>query len=134
LALYQRLVDAMLVLKDGRVVLVSQYELEQLLPHWWNICTMPKKAVLRQLCLLGRPDHESFGNERSIPVPGHILSCIKLFRGYVDFTQDEFQALSTMFRKVSSRRSTIKELLSMRSRLTYFDRSQLEKFSLGFDH
>jgi Protein of unknown function (DUF3645) len=133
LSLYQRLVDAILVLRDGRVILVSQYEEEQLLPHWWNI-SKPRGVVLRRLCLSERPSHESFGNERVIPIPAQILTCLKLFRGYVDFAQPEFSALVKMFRKVPCRRRTIEELLFMRSRLTYFDRSALEKFSLGFDH
>jgi hypothetical protein len=127
LSLYLRLVNPMLVLGDGRVVLISMYELDKLLPHWWS--AKNPKAVLRHLSLSVRSGL-GFGNE-TIEIPANVMPSIKLFRGYVDYSEQELTALSGMFKKVVSPRSTVEELLFMRNRLTYFEQSDLDGFSFS---
>jgi hypothetical protein len=41
----------MLIMPDGRVGLVSAYELDKLLPEWWVASSQNPKAVLQHVCL-----------------------------------------------------------------------------------
>jgi len=48
ISLYLQPVGPLLVLADGRVVLISCYELESLLPHWWREIASQKANVLKK--------------------------------------------------------------------------------------
>jgi hypothetical protein len=69
-----------------------------------------------------------FGRE-DIGVSTEVLTSVKLFRGYVQFSKEEIIELKKMFRGLS-RGLLITELLFMRGRLKYFDRSDLDDFAV----
>jgi hypothetical protein len=123
-SMYLRPVDGMLVMPDGRVVLISAYEADNLLPYWWNVTT--PKCMLRHL--FTSVSEHGFGRE-DIGVSTEVLTSVKLFRGYVQFSKEEIIELKKMFRGLS-RGLLITELLFMRGRLKYFDRSDLDDFAV----
>jgi hypothetical protein len=132
LLMYLRLVNSMLVLEDGRVILISVYELDKLLPFWWKKPKEPK-AVLKHLSTsTSMPNQRGFGKE-IFQIPSDVLVSIKLFRGYVDYPESEKEMLAAMFRKVTSPRKTIEELLFARNRLSFFDCSDLDNFAYSVD-
>ena len=149
--------DTILTLKDGRVVLLSEYEADKLLPLWRNP-TSPRHATLQHLCMVvdsknrrgfGRnsisldasvftslvlfcdymnsKNRPGFGRD-SISVDTSVLTSLKLFRGYVHFSLDERKNLTAMFETIQAR-GFLQNLLSIRGRLRYFDRSDLDDFS-----
>lgn len=141
LALYLRAVNAMLVFPDGKIVLVSEYEADKLLPHWWGIAkSMDRKrlsgvshkqyiphAVFHNLglAIAGR----GFGAD-DVAMSNGTRTSVKLFRGFVDFSKEEQKALSNMFQLLPPRPLVLK-LLEIRGRQQFFERSDLDKFSCG---
>lgn len=122
---YLRLVNIMLIVPDGRVVLVSEYEAENLLPYWWS--AVKPKATLQHLCLAvsGR----GFGRD-IVQIPVQARTRVKLLRGYVQFSSEEKEVLVEMFRGTHAR-PLIDSLLSLRSRTRFFERSDLNEFALS---
>jgi hypothetical protein len=127
---YLRPVNAFLTLKDGRVVLLSEYEADKLLPLWHNTSTSRKHATLQHFWMVMDPDKKQrgFGKDSSKSLDTSVLVSLKLFRGYVHFSQEEREVLAGMFESVQAR-SLIQNILSIRGRLRYFDRSDLDDFS-----
>jgi hypothetical protein len=121
---YLRPVNTVLSIGDGRLVLVSEYEADQLLPYWWK--NENPKACLHQLSLSILAKGLGKDSEK---IPDESLTAVKLFRGYVRFSSKETEFLSKMFRSVVHARSLIQQLLFMRDRIRYFDRSDLDGFS-----
>lgn len=126
LSSFLRPVNAMLVTHDGKVVLISAYELDKLLPIWWRVGRQKPKAVLQHLCTSGYV--EGFGCD-SMAVPPQVLTFIKLFRGYVQYSTEEKALLEKVLGRIPRSHEVIQQLLSMRSRLGHFDRSDLEMIS-----
>ena len=122
--LYVRPVNALLCLEDGRVVLISEYELDKLLPYWRE--AEKPKATLHHLCLIETGG--GFGKEIHRPTESALTS-MKLFRGNVEYSFSQKQVLSDIFQSVERRREVIQLLLSVRDRSRYLDRSDLDDFS-----
>jgi Protein of unknown function (DUF3638)/Protein of unknown function (DUF3645) len=123
-ALYLRPVNAMLVMAtDSRVVLISIYELNKLLPHWWRCRNNRPKVVLQHLALscvsegLGQDDYS---------LSHDVLSFVKLFRGYVHYTENQRRILVAAFRRILDCRLVLQRLLQMRGRLAFLDRSDID--------
>lgn len=131
---YLRLVDPMLVLPDGRVVLVSVYELNELLRYWWN--TTKPKAVLKHFSLVVH-EHDlgvgGYGKGDDMVLSDEVTASIKLVRGDVSYTEGEQQCLQLMFEDIESPRATIENLLHFRDRLPFFRDSDLDRFSFWMD-
>jgi hypothetical protein len=126
LSLYLRPVNAMLVMPDGRVVLVSAYELDKLLPEWWVASSQSPKAILQHVSTANAG--QGFGRD-SITIPDEVLTLVKLFRGYVQYSERQQQVLAETLRHVPEAHLIVQELLHMRSRLGCFRRSDLENIS-----
>ncbi|KAL3903099.1 MAG: hypothetical protein SGILL_010573, partial [Bacillariaceae sp.] len=129
MSLFLRLVNAMLVFRDGRVVLVSLFELDQLLPYWWRSANSPTRppCYIEQLSRVFHTGQTRFGYaEDTIPV--EVLTSIKLFCGMVDYSQEEKKILKRMLQDLLKPRLTIEKLLMKRQKLWYFERSDLEAF------
>lgn len=127
MSLYMRLVNPMLVFKDGRVVLVTLFELDELLPHWWMARNNKRgtPSSIEHLSRVINPSQKTFGlTLHSVSV--EVLTSIKLFCGMVDYTTEEKQVLSSMFRNVPRVRLTVERLLEKRHRLLHLERSDLE--------
>jgi hypothetical protein len=132
LSFYLRPVNAFLVMRDHRVVLISAYELDKLLPHWWGVSPRRRaepKCTIQHL--FTTTTGTGFGYDQRV-IPVDILASIKLFRGSVKFTKDEMKELQKMFLSLSPR-AVIQELLFMRDRLSFFERSDLDDFATLFD-
>jgi hypothetical protein len=139
LSSYLRLVNAMLVLQDGRAVLITAYELDKLLPHWWQTSSQRKslrdsgKKTLTSIQHLFQYEsgclspHLRFGQEET-RVPVDVLASIKLFAGRTHFSQEELKELKKMHREVRDRKGLIRRLLSMRGRVDFFERSSLDDY------
>lgn len=134
---YLRLLDAFLLYPDGRVVLVSEYEADQLLPHWWDL---PARNTRRSSSESNGAElhHLSLANEKTVlgnaraQVPMEVLTSMKLFRGYVDFSLKERRQLERHFQGLNSR-PLIRKILTMRGRLRFLERSDLDIFSSDSD-
>lgn len=123
---YLRPVNAMLRLPDGRVVLISEYETDKLLTHWWGKIGEPK-AILHHLCMAV---HETaFGKDAGTCIPVKIQTTVKLFRGHVQFSLREKRALAIMFQSTPHARQLIENFLFIRSRTRFFERSDLDVFA-----
>ena len=134
---YLRLVNAMLVLQDGSVVLISAYELDKLLPYWWR--SSPQRKRLREsgkktaasLQHLFQYDGDSLkpnlklGSEE-IEICAAVLASIKLFSGSVKFSDKALRELKKAFCNVRDRQGLILRFLGMRDRVCFFDRSSLD--------
>lgn len=131
MSLYARPVNAMLVLPDGRLALLSGYELDNLLPYWWKVCKRKPKAVLQHLYTA--VSGKGFGHD-SVAVPTNTLTRVKLFRGYVQYSERERRALAKILQGVPKRKEVVQRLLSIRSRQGYFDCSDLETVAVKFYH
>lgn len=131
ISMYLRTVNYMLILDDKRVVLVSEYEANKLLPLWWVASSGNPKAVLHQLPLVIR--QTGFGSESATKIPVNVRTSVKLFRGYVNFDEQEEDVLKDMFRAAPSRQDVIRELLMYRGRIRFFERSSLDDFSTRLD-
>jgi hypothetical protein len=129
LSLYLRPVNAMLVMPDGRVVLVSAYELDKLklLPEWWVASSQNPKAILQHL--FTSVTGQGFGRD-SVTIPNEVLTLVKLFRGYVQYSEQQKKVLVAKLRRVPQTHLVVQELLCMRSRLGFFNRSDLENSCL----
>jgi hypothetical protein len=127
LAHYLRPVNTILTLEDARVVLLSEYEADKLLPLWRS-STLRTYPTLLHLCMVVNSKNQlGFGRDFVSP-DSSVLTSLKLFRGYVHFSRDELRTLTAMFETVQAR-SFIQNLLSIRGRLRFFDRSDLDGFS-----
>jgi hypothetical protein len=124
LANYLRPVNSVLCMPSGKVVLVSEYEAHKLLPYW--IKAKSPKATFHHLCMID--SGKGFGREEHF-IGQEALTSAKLFRGYVQFTDAQKQILSGMLEKVRVR-TAVQNLLALRDRTRYFDRSDLDGFSL----
>jgi hypothetical protein len=142
LSCYLRPVNAMLVMPSAdtsvlnrvvfnrvaynRVVLISSYELDKLLPVWWSTSSQNPKVILQHLFTtnVGR----CFGKE-SLAIPDEVLTFVKLFRGYVQYSEPQREVLSKILRRVPESYLVVQELLCMRGRLGFFNRSDLEAIS-----
>jgi hypothetical protein len=127
LSLYLRPVNAMLVMPDGRVVLVSAYELDKLLPEWWVASSQSPKAILQHVSTANAG--QGFGRDSIAIAPDEVLTLVKLFRGYVQYSEQQQQVLVETLRRVPEAHLIVQELLHMRSRLGFFSRSDLENIS-----
>ncbi|CAB9529821.1 Protein of unknown function (DUF3645) [Seminavis robusta] len=126
---YLRPVNAFLCFPDGSIVLISDYEADKLLPHWWKVQQSSPNVKLQHLTLASRRIWLG-GDEVNSP---SILTktSAKLFRGYVNFPEDEKQVMNKLFVKGHTRSSIIK-LLELRHRVRYLDRSDLDDFLSTF--
>jgi hypothetical protein len=124
LANYLRPVNSVLCMPSGKVILVSEYEAHKLLPYWIK-ATSPK-ATFHHLCMINFG--KGFGREDQF-IGQEALTSAKLFRGYVQFTEGQREILSVLFEK-GHVRTAIQNLLAVRDRTRYFDRSDLDGFSL----
>ena len=126
LSLFPRNINPLLVLKDGKVVLPTAFELDRLLPFWWH------RALDQAADLACTIDHLSL-TTKGLGLGGHqeqidpkVFVSIKLFRGYVDYSDEEKAILEDMLFDLPNPESTVEELLNMRNRLGLFERSDLE--------
>lgn len=126
LSLYLRPATHLIVFRDGSVVLVSAYEMDKLLPHWWKEGGRPR-AVLNNLFLLNKGGVSL--DKRTLPVSAEVMASLKLFRGLVDYTDEEKIALCDMLRNVERPHDKVQELLFIRNRLGHFERSDLDDVS-----
>ena len=134
-ACYLRPVNAFLMIPGGRVVLVSEYETDKLLPHWWALRTgkvfnTKGKVQLCHLSMVMR--NTGIGRDISPTVPVDVLTSAKLFQGHVAFEDTEVTYLEKIFEGMASR-PRILEILQLRNRLRYFERSSLDYFSIRHD-
>jgi hypothetical protein len=133
---FARHVSAMLVTHDNRVLLLSLYETDKLLPRWWKCqeewsSTRPRPATLRHLFLAD--DRVGFGRGDDDKLPPKVLASVKLFRGHVGFfsssddnDRQQMDHVREAFGHIPEPRAVALDLLHMRHRLGYYDRSDLE--------
>lgn len=129
LSLYLRPVSHVIIFEDGRVVLISAYEMDKLLPLWWAKHGTKPRAVLDNLFLLNQKKGGCRLAGHLLPVSVEVMTTLKLFRGYVDFSNDEKKELEQMLQDVKRPHDKMQELLYMRSRDGYFERSDLDNVS-----
>lgn len=92
---YLRPVSHVIIFQDGRVVLISAYEMDKLLPLWWrHRQESTLVAVIDNLFLLNKGGHRLAGPTGLISTQA--MTTLKLFRGYVDFCTDEEKVLADM--------------------------------------
>jgi len=132
MTLYLRGVNSMLVFNDGRVVLVSLYELDHLLPLWWEHAASVSARVsvyqLSSIVRLNNKDRVSLGYE-NCPISAETMASIKLFSGLVKYSPQEKECLKRMLFKVKDgrHRKAVEQMLRTRHRLLHFERSDLEE-------
>jgi hypothetical protein len=131
LSMYLRPVNAVLVAPDDRIVLISAYELDMLLPIWWKASKKNPKATLQHLFTL--VSEEGCGRDQ-VSTTNENMAFTKLFRGHVQFTELEQKVLGEALRNVDESNLVVQELLGMRGRLSFYDRSDLEIISTKFHH
>ena len=124
MSLYLRSVCHLIIFRDNKVVLVSAYEMDKLLPLWWQEGDRPR-AVLDNLFLLTKGGLRL--DNRTLPVSAEVMATLKLFRGWVEYTPEEQEVLKNMFQDLKRPHDTVQELLFMRSRLGHFERSHLDE-------
>ena len=133
---YLRPVDAMLTYRDGRVVLLSEYDTDKLLPYWRDRGNVHVNDIvcLQHLSVMAslKPYMKDGlgGGDMNIKVEPNVLTSIKLFRGYVHYTEAECEYIrDVMFRSIpTSARKEIRNLLSCRGRSRHFERSDLDDY------
>mmetsp|Transcript_14460 Transcript_14460/g.35020 ORF Transcript_14460/g.35020 Transcript_14460/m.35020 type:complete len:2021 (-) Transcript_14460:63-6125(-) len=132
---YIRLVGPMLVFEDGRVVLLSMYELDKILPHWWEWqkkSSDPPSCIIENISRVFKSSQQHFGHTYyNIPVDA--LTSIKLFCGIVDYTKEEQAELKKILANVGRVRNAVETLLMKRHQLVQFERSDLEAVCDTFD-
>jgi hypothetical protein len=126
MSLYLRPVNAMLVIPDGRIVFLSAYELDKLLPLWWREGKKSPKAFLQHLYT--SVSKEGFGRD-DVSIPDEVMAYVKLFRGYVQYEEPEQSVLTESLGRLQGSELVVQDLLGLRSRLSHFDRSDLERVS-----
>ena len=126
LSLYLRPVTHLIIFRDGRVVLVSAYEMDKLLQLWWQEGGRPR-AVLNIFFSLNKGGLSL--DNRTLPVSVEVMTSLKLFRGWVDYTDEEKIVLSDMLEGLERPHDKVQELLFMRNRLGHFERSDLDEVS-----
>eukprot|EP00977_Amphora_coffeiformis_P029240 scaffold39593_cov176-Amphora_coffeaeformis.AAC.2 len=129
MSLYLRPVSHLIVFQDGRVVLVSTHEMNELLPHWWKWMKKGSVAALSNLYLLEKGGNQLAGGSPKTDVSVGVMTTLKLFRGYVTFTPQEKVVLAHMLRDLDKPYDTVQDLLSFRGRLGYFQQSDLDEVS-----
>jgi hypothetical protein len=67
--------------------------------------------------------------EISIAIPDELLPLVKLFRGHVQYSEQQKKVLVETLRGVPESYLVVQELLYMRSRLGFFSRSDIENIS-----
>jgi hypothetical protein len=129
LALFLRFVSHLIIFEDGRVVLVSAYEMDKLLPHWWQYRAKADSpvAVLDNLFLLTKDGRHLERNR--LPVSTEVSTTLKLFRGAVNYTDAEKTVLRQMLSDLPRPHDKMQELLFIRNRLGHFERSDLDEVS-----
>ncbi|CAB9519066.1 Protein of unknown function (DUF3645) [Seminavis robusta] len=125
---YLRPVNAFLRFPDGRIVLISDYEAENLLPHWWQVQHSSPEVKLGHLALASRKIWLG-GDEMMLRNNVFTMTSAKVFRGYVNFEEDEQKVLGKLFVKGKAR-SSIAMLLELRHRIRFLERSDLDEFAL----
>jgi len=126
--LYLRSVNAFLYCPDGSIVLISDYELDKLLPFWWR--AKKSKIKLMHLSLSSSEVWLGPNNEDKAEIPSLVRTAAKLLRGYVNYSDEEIEALGRLFAGTTQRRETIMALLQLRHRTRFLERSDLDIFSL----
>jgi hypothetical protein len=131
---YLRLVNSMLVFQDGRVVLVSLYELDQLLPHWWKAASRSKQlpCFVAQLSRVSQPGKPRFGFAQDA-IPTGVMTSVKLFCGMVQYSDEEREVLKVMLKDTPKPRLIVEKILMKRHQLLYFERSNLEALCDSID-
>jgi len=120
-----RLVDPLIVFPDGRVVLISLYELDNILPLWWELSRRPNISLDHVFRLVS--DCPQLG-DWSLPVSSETLTSLKLFRGDAKYDSDEEKLiLRSMLEDLHNPIDTVKYLLSSRNRLNHYEQSDLAK-------
>ena len=130
-----RLVGPMLVFSDGRVVLLSWYELDKILPHWRNWHKQSSGAPscnIENLSRVFKPSQQKFGRTY-YNIPVDVLTSIKFFCGIVDYTEEEKTELMKILSNVGSVRHAVETLLLKRHQQKQFERSDLEAVCDTFD-
>jgi hypothetical protein len=125
LSLYLRPVDTILAIPDGRIALLSFYDLEKLLPVWWD--TKTPKATLRHLSLA--ESGRGFGKEIHV-FDDEVLATVKLFRGYVQYTETQRKFLASKLKKIDEALLFVLQLLQVRDRQSFLERSDLHEITL----
>ena len=124
--LYLRPVNAFLAYPDGTVVLISDYEADKLLPYWWN--AVDPEVKLGHLTLANAGIW--LGGDK-VTLSVDVLTSAKLFAGQVQFGGAQTTKLNDLFAKTPAPRPAILELLGLRHRLRFLERSDLDVFSLS---
>ncbi|CAJ1961699.1 unnamed protein product [Cylindrotheca closterium] len=120
---FLRLVDPLVIFPDGRVVLISLYELNNLLPLWWGLSDKPNVSIDHVFQL--SCDCPSLG-QWSLPVSIETLVSLKLFRGDVKFgLEEEKVILRQMLHDLERPVDSMKQLVSTRNRLSRYEKSDL---------
>lgn len=122
--LYMRPVGFFLFAPDGKLVLISEYEANGLLPYWLK--SQNPAIKLGHLTLAASGIRLS---SDEVSLPADVRASAKLFRGCVNFEEDEKPELETLFAGVTARKDAILELLHLRNRSGYFERSDLDVFA-----
>ncbi|CAB9516872.1 Protein of unknown function (DUF3645) [Seminavis robusta] len=126
---FLRPVNAFLALCDGSILLISDYEADKLLPYWWEHRGLNCEVKLCHLPLV--VSKISLGCDE-VTLSTEVRTAAKLFRGYVNYDAEEKKALKSMFVKAEVR-ATVLELLQLRHRLRFLERSDLDVLSLAID-
>jgi hypothetical protein len=102
----------MLVMPDGRVVLVSAYELDRLLPEWWVASSQSQghssACVYTQF-------RTGVLEERFRHCSDEVLTLVKLFRGYIAILGTTKRSLEQAARRVPKSHLVVKGSCSCRS-------------------
>ncbi|CAB9504630.1 Protein of unknown function (DUF3645) [Seminavis robusta] len=120
---YLRPVNSFLSLPTGKIVLISDYEAERLLPYWYK-AKNSSRIRLQHLALFSAGIW--LGGDQ-VELPASVRTSVKFFRGYVSFEEDEKRALESLFVRRNPRES-IQKLLELRYREQFMDRSDLDTF------
>jgi Protein of unknown function (DUF3638)/Protein of unknown function (DUF3645) len=122
---YLRPVNAFLHCADGSMVLISDYEADKLLPYWWKVQHSSPPVKLGHLALAS---NKVWLAGDQVDLPALVRASAKLFRGYVNFEEDEKAMFPKLFRQCQPRSSILK-VLELRHRVRFLDRSDLDEFS-----
>jgi len=125
---FLRPVNSFLSWPCGRVVLLSEYEANKLLEYFWKI---RESGATRwtQMNQLSLADRGSCLGADLRHVPSANMASMKLFRGCSAFLPAEKYHLRVVFKGLQAA-SLAREILSMRERIRFFERSDLESFAL----
>ncbi len=88
----------------------------------------PKSKGRSSVCVSTTNAGQGFGRV-SVAISDEVLTLVKLFRGYVQYSEQQKRSLVETLRRVPQSHLVVQELLCMRSRLGFFSRSDLEDIS-----